>query len=497
MNIVIRTDASQNIGSGHVMRCLVLAEQLKARGFYIQFACLPLIGNMISFIEAKGFAVVSLTPPLDEIQILHDADYLGWLQRTESEDAKDFLTHIKNASLVITDHYAIGKKWQEIVKERLHCKLIAIDDLCRVHAADLILDQTLGRQVSEYDTAGKVLAGSDFALLNPRFARLREKAFDKRLSRKGVRILLSMGGIDRPNATFHALKQLKNKDFNVTVLLGPKAPHYYGVKSLSESCERVMHYDFCEDMASLMLQSDLAIGAPGTTSWERACLGLPSIIIPLAENQSDIANELVKHKAALRVPLENIESSLLCSLEQLQRHWSSYYESNLSICDGLGVYRVVEEIENILSNNLKQLSLRRATEGDIVKVYEWQCHPNTRKYALNPEVPTWEQHVRWMQKKIKRTEDYFYLIMDRSDERVGVIRLDRKSQSDYLISIFIHPNYYGQGIAYESLSLVGRVHPHVNIHATVLVDNIASKKLFKKAGYIQLNGEAFVRPLTE
>ncbi|MBV7298623.1 UDP-2,4-diacetamido-2,4,6-trideoxy-beta-L-altropyranose hydrolase [Enterovibrio paralichthyis] len=497
MNIVIRADASQNIGSGHIMRCLVLAEQLKSRGFYVQFACLPLKGNMIPFIEAKGFKVVSLTPPAEDVTPTHDADYLGWLQRTESEDASDFLRHIKNASLVITDHYAIGKVWQGIVKETLKCKLFAIDDLCRTHAADLILDQTLGRQTSEYNSDARVLVGSEFALLNSRFARLRGRAFDKQLSRENVRVLVSMGGIDQPNATLHTLKQLKDTDFNVTVLLGPKAPHYQDVKRFSDSCKNVTHHDFCEDMASLMLQSDLAIGAPGTTSWERACLGLPSLIVPLATNQLDIANQLVKHQAAIRVPLDDIECSLMPSLKQLQSDWCDYYQANLSICDGLGVYRVIVEIESLFVNDQRTVSLKRATEDDIAQVYEWQCHPNTRKYALNPDIPTWEQHVVWMKNKLKRTEDYFYLIINTSGERVGVIRLDRKSQYDYLVSIFIHPDHYGQGIGHQALSLVGRVHPHVNIHATVLADNIASRKLFEKAGYIQQSREAFIRPSTE
>ncbi|PAR27113.1 UDP-2,4-diacetamido-2,4,6-trideoxy-beta-L-altropyranose hydrolase [Vibrio metoecus] len=497
MNIVIRADASQNIGSGHIMRCLVLAEQLKSRGFYVQFACLPLKGNMIPFIEAKGFKVVSLTPPAEDVIPTHDADYLGWLQRSESEDANDFLNHINHASLVITDHYAIGKVWQEIVNGKLNCKLFAIDDLCRTHAADLILDQTLGRLASEYNTEARVLAGSQFALLNPRFARLRERAFDKQLSCENVSVLVSMGGIDKPNATLHTLKQLKDTVFNVTVLLGPKAPHYEDVKRFSDSCNNVTHHEFYEDMASLMLQSDLAIGAPGTTSWERACLGLPSIIVPLAANQSDISNQLIEYRAAIRVQLDDIECSLMPSLQQLLSGWYDYFQANLSICDGLGVYRVIAEIESLLANDQRTVSLRRATEEDIAQVYEWQCHPNTRKYALNPDVPTWEQHVDWMKNKLKQKEDYFYLILNASGDRVGVIRLDRKNQHDYLVSIFIHPEHYGQGIGLQALNLVGRVHPHVNIYATVLADNIASKKLFEKAGYIQLNSEAFIRPLTE
>ncbi|MCV5261658.1 UDP-2,4-diacetamido-2,4,6-trideoxy-beta-L-altropyranose hydrolase, partial [Escherichia coli] len=103
-----------------------------------------------------------------------------------------------------------------------------------------------------------------------------------------------MGGIDAPNATFKVLESLCGKvEAKFTVLLSPRAPHFDQVKELCASRADVSHLDFVSDMASLMLEHDIAIGAPGTTSWERACLGLPNVIVPLAENQQLICKQLV------------------------------------------------------------------------------------------------------------------------------------------------------------------------------------------------------------
>ena len=129
MKVVVRVDASLLIGSGHVMRCLVLAEELKRIGHDIFFACSQLKGDMRPFITQRGFEVITLCAPQRVITPEHDTDYVSWLQKKVCEDARDFLTAITSADLVITDHYAIGKEWQNLVTEALNCRMLAIDDL--------------------------------------------------------------------------------------------------------------------------------------------------------------------------------------------------------------------------------------------------------------------------------------------------------------------------------------------------------------------------------
>jgi len=314
-------------------------------------------------------------------------------------------------------------------------------------------------------------------------------------NKKKLNVLISMGGVDAPNATLKALKTLYSQiSANFTVLLSPRAPNFQQVATWCARCSNVTHLEFVSDMASLMLEHDIAIGAPGTTSWERACLGLPSVIIPLADNQQMICEELVKHSAALKVELEDIPSQLLSSYQAILRSWEAFKLANLTICDGRGVKRVVFEIEQLFINSDDSYCLEKATQQDIKLVYEWQCHPETRKYALNKNVPSWDEHQMWMSRKLQSASDYFYLVIDKgNNKKVGALRLDRIRSEHYLVSIFIDPSCYGKGIASRVLELVDAIHPDVTLHAKVLKANLASQKLFQKACYQQTDGETYIR----
>jgi UDP-2,4-diacetamido-2,4,6-trideoxy-beta-L-altropyranose hydrolase len=496
MKVVFRVDASLMIGSGHVMRCLVLADELKLKGHDIAFACMPLEGDMRSFISERGFRVITLTAPQVAIISTHDADYESWLQKDVDVDAQDFLRSVSSADLVITDHYAIGEQWQKRVKSALGCYLFAIDDLARRHHADLILDQTLGRQPEDYsDSATHVLAGSQFALLSPSFFKQRQAALLRQFPNDLPKILISMGGIDAPNATLSVLKALCDKvSANFTVLLSPRAPHFQAVKQWCASRPHVEHKEFVTDMASLMLSHDIAIGAPGTTSWERACLGLPNIIIPIAENQRMICQQLAIHGASLSLEINQIPHSLYNAYQKIVEHWASFKAANLTLCDGLGTRRVGLEIDYLLNNGSDGVFLSRASLDDIERIYTWQCHPETRRYALNPHIPTWEEHKAWMTNKLQSACDYYYMVIDRiNNHKVGVVRLDRMDQGEYLVSIFIDPQHYGKGIARKALAALDSLHSNVTLHATVLKENLASQNLFQKAGYQKINQDAYLR----
>ncbi|MEH0760255.1 UDP-2,4-diacetamido-2,4,6-trideoxy-beta-L-altropyranose hydrolase [Vibrio sp. 16] len=496
MKVIFRADASLLIGSGHVMRCLVLAEALSKKGHQVEFACSPLKGDMRTFIRERGFNVITLAEPQSFIPPQHDADYEAWLQKSVTEDAQDFLAVVKEADLVITDHYAIGAEWQEKIVAALDCCLLAIDDLGRCHRADLILDQTLGRSEVDYASSNtKVLVGSEYALLRMDFSNKREAAISRQLSDKPLRVLVSMGGIDAPNATLQVLKNLccqVNADF--TVLLSSRAPHFHQVSAWCLSQPNVRHQEFVSDMASLMLEHDIAIGAPGTTSWERACLGLPNIIVPLAENQQLICEQLIKHDAAVHVDIKDISSTLHGAFMRVLEGWSQFKEANLALCDGRGVRRVIFEIEQLARKKRDGVFLQYASLDDIALIYEWQSHPDTRKYALTPNVPKWSEHQAWMSKKLQSTSDYFYMVINRVDRsKVGAVRLDRMGSGHYLVSIFVDPNSYGKGIAFRALNAIDAIHPDVTLHATVLKANIASQRLFKKARYQQVDEESYIR----
>lgn len=493
--VVFRVDASTYIGSGHVMRCLVLADELKRAGYSTEFACIPQSGDMISYIIQRGHLVIKLTPPIKYVKPEYEADYMAWLQRSVKRDVDDFLAHFDMADLVVTDHYAIDQQWQASVKKHLHCKIFAIDDLVRKHDAELILDQTLGREPAEYASQGKVLSGTQYALLVPEFSLVRERTARKKLDPESLKVLITMGGIDQPNATLKVLNVLvPSVNAAYTVVLSPRAPHYQAVVEFCNQHTNVKHEDFVRDMAGLMLDQDIAIGAPGSTSWERACLGLPGVVIPLAQNQNVIAEQLEKYNASITISLSQVDCRLLSTFQRVIERWQDFHSASLSLCDGRGVFRVASQVEQMMSSPQElKIELISATLKDISLVFEWQQRSEIRRYALNTERPIWSEHESWMKNKISSCSDYFYMIKNESREPLGVARLDRIEVEHYLISIFIAPEHFGKGIATAALALLDKVHSNISIHAQVLPDNSASQKLFERAGYERIDAKNFIR----
>ncbi|MDL0434108.1 UDP-2,4-diacetamido-2,4,6-trideoxy-beta-L-altropyranose hydrolase, partial [Marinobacter sp. TBZ242] len=212
---------------------------------------------------------------------------------------------------LIVDHYALDACWERVVLPQ-DTRLLAIDDLAdRAHKADILLDQNLGRAEKDY---GKLIAarcrcliGPRYALLRPEFAELREASLNRRREPfEPKRLLISLGGIDKNNATGAVLEALKScglpADCLVTVIMGASAPWLDSVRAkageLPWHCDVVVNVT---DMAERMSQADLAIGAAGSTSWERCCLGVPTLMMELAENQKGIAKALHQAGAAYNV----------------------------------------------------------------------------------------------------------------------------------------------------------------------------------------------------
>lgn len=350
MKIYFRVDASVHIGSGHVMRCLSLAEVFKSNGHDVVFVMRPQPGDLCDYSQSRGFKVERLEEPGEWMIPRTTADYQAWLQVSVTADAEDFLSVAADADLIVIDHYGIDEHWEAFVKSRTLCKLIAIDDLVRDHNCDMIIDQTVGREASEYHVASPnscVLSGTMYALLKEQFSLLHPIAVEKQIDKHAHRLLLTMGGIDNPNATLKVLNALSQREtpIQTTVLLGDKAPYFDSVSSYCVShSDWVTHIPFCEDMAALMLEHTIAIGAPGSTSWERACIGLPCIMVPLADNQLQICQNLVKEKAAMSLSLDEIPAQLNAKLDELLLDFESMRHNSLNLCDGKGCTRVVEKI---------------------------------------------------------------------------------------------------------------------------------------------------------
>lgn len=312
MKIVFRTDASIQIGTGHVMRCLTLADALRLEGADCTFICRAHTGHLIELIRAQGHHVVALAaheaPIIDTASSTTSAHAI-WLGTDWITDASDTQNAIGSSTVdwLVVDHYALDESWEKAMRTHCH-RIMAIDDLAdRRHDCDLLLDQNLGRTEEHYrqliPRTATSLIGPRYALLRPEFSALREESLAKRKHPQLKHLLITLGGVDKDNVTGNVLNELRSCDLpselHITVVIGAHAPWLQNVQDAAEAMPwstqvlvNVKH------MARLMVDSDLAIGAAGGTAWERCSLGLPSLMIVTAENQRNGAASMQKIGAA-------------------------------------------------------------------------------------------------------------------------------------------------------------------------------------------------------
>ncbi|WOC78303.1 UDP-2,4-diacetamido-2,4,6-trideoxy-beta-L-altropyranose hydrolase [Stutzerimonas frequens] len=370
--VVFRVDASLQMGTGHVMRCLTLADALRVAGAKCEFICRAHPGNLLDLIRSQGY----ITHELAVVQDRSGADVSGykaesgeqstahgdWLGASQAEDAAacEPIVAKLHPDWLVVDHYALDARWEQALKHHCH-RLMVIDDLAdRSHVCDLLLDQTFGRQVKDYRARipgdCQLLCGSQYALLRPEFAAQRPYSLQRRVKPQLRQLLISMGGVDKDNATGRVLEALRGcplpDDCRITVNMGSTAPWLSEVKQQAISMPWATEVLVgVSDMARLMADSDLAIGAAGATSWERCCLGLPTIMLVLADNQRQVAQGLEQSKAARIIEkLQDIGSCLPDLLRHLTQHPASLQFMSRSarrIVDGRGVNTVVHLMESL------------------------------------------------------------------------------------------------------------------------------------------------------
>lgn len=355
--IVFRCDASIQIGSGHVMRCLTLADELSRQGAECVFICRRHHGNLIEEIQQQGYKVYAL--PLENDLYIETNNktalaHADWLASTQHRDAELNISIVKavQPDWLIVDHYSLDEIWEKRLQP--YCKkIMVIDDLAdRKHHCDVLLDQNFGRDPQDYaahvNEDCELLCGSKYALLRPEFAAWRGYSLERRQYNKLASILINLGGVDKDNITTKILKVLQTKSLpdhcSITIVMGSTSPWTEAVKQQAAIMQwRTVVKVGVDNMAELMASSDLAIGAAGSTSWERCCLGLPTIMLVLADNQRDIANVLEDVGAALTFNINKLEAEPL-ALEQciasIVPKMRAMSKVASTVTDGLGASRL-------------------------------------------------------------------------------------------------------------------------------------------------------------
>lgn len=375
MNTVFRVDASLQMGTGHVMRCLTLADALKTQGVESHFICREHQGNLIEHIRNKGYSVhvlacippLALGDPLEKQEAENTAEpaHSTWLGVAQEQDAAACIAimHGLQPDWLIVDHYALDALWERALQP-YYRKLMVIDDLAdRSHLCDLLLDQNLGRQAQDYynlvPAHCQIFAGASYALLRPEFAALRGYSLKRRADSQIKQLLITMGGVDKPNATGLVLTALQGcplpLDCRITVVMGATAPWLDLIRSqaalMSWPTEVLVN---TSEMARHMADSDLAIGAAGSTSWERCCMGLPSVVVCLAENQLKVIEELEKERVALTLDIQKLKddgtSALWSRFVCLEKELPNFIAAAAGVTSGQGAQEIAHQLREWSEN---------------------------------------------------------------------------------------------------------------------------------------------------
>jgi len=362
MLVAFRADASLDIGTGHIMRCLTLAKQLKIKGDECFFICRAHEGNLIEYLESEAMEVISLPKSNrfeNNIKPLKHLAHGSWLGVSWQQDSQETLQAIvgRDVDCLVVDHYALDVSWEQMLREKVR-SIFVIDDLAdRKHNCFALLDQNYGRKASDYKglLANECLRliGPEFALLRPEFSELRQFSLKRRANYKLETILVNLGGVDQSNLTskiIDALSQLVFKaPVEIMVVLGSTNPNVVDVRqSAKMSRHNVSVKVGVNNMAELMASSDLAIGAAGSTTWERFSLGVPSILMSIAENQAPALNALAESRCIYKLSSETIVQDLIRFFEQsdIGEHLFSLSKNGRELCDALGVQKIAKIIRN-------------------------------------------------------------------------------------------------------------------------------------------------------
>jgi UDP-2,4-diacetamido-2,4,6-trideoxy-beta-L-altropyranose hydrolase len=482
---VFRVDASPSIGSGHVRRCLVLAEALAAAGWRVGFASVAGTKEAVPSLERSGFACHLVAGDDNSAAALRDL--VGG-----------------DCDLLVVDHYGLDARLERACRP-LAKRILVIDDLAdRPHDCDMLLDQTHGREASDYKALVpancRILAGSEFALLDPRFRQARERL--RAPSDQVRRVQVSFGGTDPAGATVRTLEALGEAKLGVAVdvALGTANNNLSRIRQLAAQFDppATVHVSV-DDMASLIAQADMVVGAGGVSALERCCLGAPSITITIADNQRKLADELGQAGATENLgPLSQLSAKDIAGAvarlasDTARRH--RMRTAALAIADGLGAARVrAAWSPPLLAKDNRPVQLRLATIADAALMLKWQSAEGIRAYSRNPKAPEPAEHARWMQNKLADPCCIFHIILH-GDRPAGVLRLDRQAGGGYEISILVAAEAQGKSIGGAALELAKRLLPDSAMRAVIHPDNAASIRMFERAGYRREGEEWILAP---
>jgi UDP-2,4-diacetamido-2,4,6-trideoxy-beta-L-altropyranose hydrolase len=476
------------------MRCLALAAALRVRGAETRFVCRSHDGNLNGLVQESGNEIVAL--PVHNVagSGAADAGYASWLGAGQSTDAEDTIGALRGHRPVwlVVDHYGLDAEWEHRLRPHVESLLVISDLVDRRHDCEILLNQnpSLVRgdaYAGRVPTTARVLLGPRYAMLRRQFAQNREKV----RSRDGRvrRVLVYFGGTDPTNMTGLALEALAAEEFGgleVDVVVGSNNPHRERLADQADNRSRTRMHGTGADMPELMALADLAIGAGGTTTLERLCLGLPSLVVSIAANQEPSCQalserRLIKYLGAddsIDVPC--MKAALKECLDGGVDLADMSARGRLEV-DGLGAERVAELL---IPTPASALRLRPAAAGDADVFFAWVNDAEVRRQSFDSDPIDWPTHRAWFSARLASRETRI-LVLEAAGIPVGQIRFDRDGDATH-IDYSIDQAFRGRGWA-KRLVMLGleqmRSGSTKSFVAQVKAGNGASIAVFEGLGF--------------
>ncbi|MFH2066168.1 MAG: UDP-2,4-diacetamido-2,4,6-trideoxy-beta-L-altropyranose hydrolase [Pseudomonadota bacterium] len=474
--ILFRADANAAIGSGHLMRCLALAQACSEK----QMKTIFVLSS--SSKEASGSKMLN---GLDIRFVNAEPGQLNDLMQTAE------LADRHQASWIVTDGYHFGESWYRNLKDRGH-RTLCIDDGAHLpfYYSEIVLNQNIHADEHRYQNRSpqtRLLLGSAYILLRNEFLKHPDRM--RKFPDQGKRILITMGGSDPHNTTLDVLKWLSKlpiPDLAADVVLGPSNPYFREIGLFLSQVPFIYRiHRNTANMASLMAHADLAISSAGTTSWEMAYMGVPSLLIAIAENQYPVAEKLDSLGAAFYLGRSGEISPERAQQEIMRLIGSPGLQEKRkcigqALVDGMGRERVVREMVR------SRIELRRAEEGDCRMIYNWANDSNVREASFSSETISWDTHVKWFRNKLKDPKCEMYIARNEEGEQLGQVRFEM-DRNDAVISVSLSPSFRNKGYGREIIEMGTRkilaTKNVKQVRALIKKDNFASIRAFEKASF--------------
>lgn len=478
VDVFFRLDVGENIGVGHFVRCLALANVLYDLGRRAGF----IVSETHDFIESELSGLDHLLVEIGE--------------NSEAEDAEKTIQILQahRCKNMVMDHYGLSETWELMVGKQ--SKIVVFEDQPnREHKANYLIDGTPGRERSEYESLVEsdcnLLLSSNYLVIRREFLNNRENSIRRRKECSDLScILISFGGSDVDNLSGKVVEYLRNNGYSneivvVTTSINSNIPQ---LKSICDQNQSTLVVN-PTDMAGLMTKADLMIGALGSTTWERGVLGIPSIAIQVADNQQAIKQLLGDVEgcdvADDQAHLFTLISKRLVPLDV--KEFGRDIDSVSALCDGLGAYRIalrvfVQDFSLLLSP---------FTVDDSDTLFQWQNEPQARQYARTPRPPSHLEHCKWVESSMNNSSRRMWLL-NLLDQKCGYVRLD-ENQLDKTeeVSILISSRFSGLGIGKKAIEVLQDKAKYGHLTAEVDPANLPSVSVFLGCGFKPLSDRLY------